>query len=107
MSFEMDGFDELQDRLEEMKESAEELDGENKIPFDELFDESFMRSHTEFESFDELIDESPWEVESEDDFIAIPEDEFDEYVAEHSEFDDWEEMKGVAAQKWMSSRLGF
>lgn len=107
MSFEIDGLDELQDQLEGMKNAAEELDGENEIPFDELFTRSFMEPRTDFETFDELLEESMWEVNSEEDFLAIPDDEFDEYIAEHTIFDDWESMYTKATEKWVAKQLGF
>ncbi|NUC75016.1 hypothetical protein HTZ84_22385 [Haloterrigena sp. SYSU A558-1] len=107
MSFETDGFDELQDRLEGMKEGGEELEGENKISFDGLFTTGFMQKYTDFESFGELLEESQWDVESEDDFLEIPDDEFDVYIAERTTFESWEQMYGKAAENRIGEQLGF
>ncbi|WP_137290881.1 hypothetical protein [Natronorubrum halophilum] len=107
MSFEIDGLDELQDQLEGMAETAEELDGENEIPFDELFTDGFMQQYTDFESFDELLEKSQWNVESEDDFLSIPDDEFDMYIADQTSFNSWEQMYGEAAENYIAKQLGF
>lgn len=89
-----------------MADNAEELDGENEVSVDDLFTEQFMREHTEVTSFEEFVERSQWEVESEEDFEAIPEDEFDTYVSNNSDFDSWEDMYGTAATEWMAREIG-
>jgi hypothetical protein len=80
------------------------LDGD--VHFSELFTAQFMRTHTdEFGSFEEFLEESPWTVESEVDFEAIPEREFDEYVAGNTVFKDWESMMSAAAREWAVRQL--
>jgi hypothetical protein len=99
-------LDDLADQFGEMADNAEELDGENEVAFEDLFTEQFMRQHTDVTSFEEFIENSQWEVESEEDFEAIPEDEFDEYVNDHSDFDSWEDMLGTAGTEWMAREIG-
>lgn len=107
MGFETDGFDEFGDKVGEIADNARSLDGENEVSFGELFTDSFVDSHTDFETIDGFFDASPWEVEDEEDFDAIPETDLDEYVDEHTTFLDWEEMIGTAGEQWMSRQLGF
>jgi len=99
--------EDLADEFEEKAERAEQLDGENEVPFDELFDRQFMQEHTDSSSIDGFLDQSGWEVESQEDFEQIPEDEFDVYVRQHTEFDSWEEMFRAAGTTWMWDQLGF
>lgn len=101
----MDGFDELSEGLERLQRNAERLDGENSVPLAELFDPTFMRTHTEFTSFEEMLEESPWEIETQDDFEAIPEPEFDVFVREHTGFTSFEEMQQVAGNEWVRREL--
>lgn len=105
MSVEIEGFEELEDELDRLQEQLEGLDGENAVAFPELFPENFMATYTEFESITAFFDASPWTVESDEDFEHIPEDAFDEYVDEHTGFDDWETMLSVAAREWVSRKL--
>ena len=102
-----DDIDDVIDDLEELSENAQELDGENKVPLAELFDDGFMRKYTDFASIEEFFEASPWTVDSEADLKAIPEDEFDEYVDQHTRFPDAEEMQGKAAEEWTADQLGF
>lgn len=94
------------DDLEELQENAQDLDGENEVPLGELFNDGFMQKYTDFDSIKEFFKASPWAVESEDDLEAIPEDEFDEYVSQHTRFPDAEEMQGKAAEEWTADQLG-
>jgi hypothetical protein len=59
------------------------------------------RVHSGFDSFDQFLDESPWTVETHDDFEEIPTARFDEYVAEHTTFDTWEAMLSTAGRQWV------
>jgi len=101
-----DDLDDLADQFGEMADNAEELEGENEVAFEELFTEQLMRQHTDVASFDEFLEQSQWEVESEEDFEAIPEDEFDEYVNENTDFESWEDMYGTAGTEWMAREIG-
>lgn len=101
-----EGFDELENQLEQMERAARDLDGENEVPFPELFPPSFMRRYTDFSSIDEMLEESPFTVETQDDFEKIPVDEWDEFVDEHTRFPSWEKMMGKAGRDYVTGRLG-
>lgn len=99
-------FQELADDFEEMAENAEELDGENEVNLSEILTEEFMREHTDTTSFDDFLENSPWTVESEEDFEEIPEEEFDQYIQENSDFDSWDKMVSEAGKEWMLREIG-
>ncbi len=101
-----DDFEDLADDLEELGNRAEELTGENDVPISELFDPSFMKKYTEFDSLDEFFQESPWTVETEDDLDEIPDGPFNEYVREHTMFSNQEDMMGTATEEWVGDQLG-
>lgn len=105
MGVEIEGFDELQDELERLAEKAMGLEGTNEVSFEELFTPSFMATHTDFATFEEFMEASPWTVESQADFEAVPEQEFDVYVAENTRFQNWEAMLGKAAEQWAARQL--
>lgn len=106
VEFELEGFDEAMDELDELGRKAQELEGEQEVPIEELLTSSFMRRRTNFSSFEEMLEASQWDVETQEDFEAIPDDEWDRFVAEHSRFPNWEEMLGAAAQAWAARQLG-
>lgn len=107
MSFELKGFDELQNKLQELADKAEKLSCEHEVSFAELFVEEFMVKHTNFSSFNELLDASPFEVNSAEDFKAIPDDEFDQYISQVTNFDSWESMLEEASCEYATRQLGF
>jgi len=98
MSVHIEGMDDLVDSLDN-------ISGETEVPMNELFTEGFMKSNTEFNSFDEFLEKSPWSVETQEDFKQIPEDEFDEYVREHTGFNSWEAMMTAAGREWVTRQL--
>lgn len=100
MDIEIEGLDDLQDQLEQLAEL------EGGVPMGEIFTPEFMVMYTEFDSFDEFIEESPWSVESREDFEAIPEDEFDEYIREHTDFPSWEVMYQTGGERYFERKLG-
>ncbi|WP_136688264.1 hypothetical protein [Halorhabdus amylolytica] len=107
MSVQIEGFEELADSLDDLQQHLEGVSGENEIPMDELFPDSFMRTHTDFDSVDELFDSSPWEFDTKEDFKQIPESEFDDYIDAHTGFSSWEAMLTAAAREWITRQLDF
>lgn len=105
MGVQLEGLDEFMEKLDQIQQSAEEVSGTNEVPMPELFRPDFMQTYTEFETLEDFFDESPWTIESQEDFEEIPEDEFDEYVDEHTGFDSWEMMLKTAGREWMSRQL--
>jgi hypothetical protein len=105
MSVHIEGFEDFDEELQDLQERADELDGRSEIPMDQLFTESFMQSYTPFSSLAAFFDDSPWTVETKEDFKSIPEDEFDRYVDEHTGFDDWETMLQAAGREWVTRQL--
>lgn len=97
----------MKNELDRIAQNARELDGTNEVPLSELFNPKFMRKYTDFESIDEMFEQSEWTVESEQDLEAIPDRQFDMYVREHTQFSDSDEMMDVAAEEWIASEMGF
>jgi len=101
------GFDKLEKRLKQMQKAAKELQNTKQVSFDELFTETFMKKHTDFTSFEELLESGGFEVNSQEDFESIPDDVFDKHIAEHTRFSSWQEMLDSAATEYAARKLGF
>lgn len=102
----VEGFDEFSNELDQLQQNARELDGSNDVPLLELFNPTFMQKYTDFETFEQMIEESRWTVETQHDFEQIPERQFDMYVRERTQFSDSDEMMKVAGEEWLASELG-
>jgi hypothetical protein len=100
MDVEINGLDSLKEQIEEI------ADLEGGVPMVEIFTPEFMKMYTDFESFDELLEASSWTVESQADFEAIPEDEFDTYIDENTEFPSWQVMYETGTNQYLERKLG-
>ena len=98
-------FDDVLRKLHELQRRAQRIDGQHQISFDELFPDEFMLRNTEFPSVDEFISASGFTVESADDFAAIPDDPWDDYVRQRTRFASWAEMQQAAAEEWITRQL--
>lgn len=101
-----EGIDEFGDELDRLAQNAEELDGTTEVPLTELFNPSFMRKYTEFDSIEDMFEQSEWTVENEQDLNAISDSQFDMYVRNHTQFSDSDEMTNVAGEEWIMSVMG-
>lgn len=97
------GLKELKKSFKKMEQNAKELDGENQVPFDVLFNQSFMKEHTSHESFQSFIDE--FEPSPDVKFEDYDENKFNEFVNSHSSFSSWEEMFTSAVGTYSMSKL--
>jgi hypothetical protein len=64
-----------------------------------------MAQYTQRESLPEFVRAGGFVVESAEDFKAIPDEAFDAYVRQHTEFADWREMHVAAVRVWARRQL--
>jgi len=100
------GFDELQKKLKGMADGARELEGEQHISIPDLLNEDFVSEHTKFRDAQQLFDESGFEINSAEDFKAIPDADWDKYIAQISDFESWNEMLKAAMAMYVKRKMG-
>ena len=106
-SFKIQGFDKLEKELKQLQKNAKKLSNTKQVSFQELFPASFMKKYTSFSSMEEFLYEGGFDVQSTEDFEAIPEDLFDKYIASTTNFKSWEEMLQKATSQYAIKKLGF
>ncbi len=91
--------------LKNMGKRTEELEKTPSDSFETLFFPSFMKKFTVFTSFKEMLVAGGFEVSCEEDFQNIPGDLFDEHIANHTFFDNWQEMLNTAKLEYVARKL--
>lgn len=100
------GFNDLEKHLNKMSKAAKELDGDNEIPFNELFPSNFISTHTDYSSMEDFVSASGLDFSNQEAFEAIEESVLDNFVASHSTFDSWKDMLSSASERWVAKKLG-
>lgn len=103
----IEGLDKLKNELKSLEKNAKRLHGSNDVSFDELFSSKFMSSYTNHSNFEALLEAGGYSVETQEDFEAIPEDDWDSHIREHTRFETWLDMQQKAAEEWITKQLGF
>ena len=93
----MDDIDVLTERIKKFGEN-------NSVPADEAFTKDFMCQHTKVSSFEEFLRQGGYGTDAES-FKAIPDDEFDEYVRNNSDFACWRDMLKSSATNYTLRQL--
>ncbi len=106
MSVKVTGFDELKNNLNKMADRAKELEGSHQVAIPDLLTESFVKKHTKFKDAQELFDESGFKIDNTEDFKAIPDADWDNYIAGISDFDSWNEMLQAATAEYVKRKIG-
>ena len=106
IKIEMHGFDQLEKSLHELKRKANLLDGEHHLPINEVMTDKFVSKHTEFPSFFAMAAGGNFKVSTREEFAAIPDDKWDEFIRSVSEFDTWQSMLAAASKEWALTNLG-
>jgi hypothetical protein len=106
MSSEIKGAKEVQQKLRDVSNRARQLDGPHNVPILELLTPSFLSTCSRFGSVNEMFEASGFKIESKEDFKAIPEGEWDEFIKKHTSFPNWRQMLEAAAVPWTKNRLG-
>lgn len=95
-SFDDSGFREFERKLNALGSS---------VSFAELFTPSFMGRHSRLSSFEQLIEAGGFKVDSEQDFLGIPDSEWEAVVQRETSFPSWEAMQAAAASEWVQRQL--
>jgi hypothetical protein len=103
--FEIRGLDEAMRSLKRMENNARRLEGRHEIKASDIFTPAFMRRYTKVISFEALIEAGGFQVDSQADFDAIPDAEWEKVVREHTSFASWREMQEKGAEEYASKRL--
>ena len=103
----IEGLEKLQKELENLSRKAEELDGKHSVPVSELLTDSFISKHTKFSSAEEMFNASGFKIETQEDFTAIPDAEWDNFINSVSSFENWQSMLAEAGKEWAVKKLGF
>jgi len=102
----MTGFDELQKSIREMQRKAESLERTKSVPMAELLNPRFLQRYTRCSSFEQMLEQSGFKVETTEDLKAIPDGEWDAYVRSISKFPNWSKMQQKAHEVWVTKKMG-
>ena len=102
---EIHGLDEVLRKLDRLKSNAQSLDGHHEVKASDLFTPAFMRLHTKVSTFEALIEAGGFKVESQADFDAIPDAEWENVIRSYTSFSSWREMQEKAAGEYASKKL--
>jgi hypothetical protein len=105
--FKINGLDQAIKKLNDLEERARALDGKHRVSMYELLTPSFMSRNTIFPSFEAMLEASGFNVESQEDFEKIPDEDWDRYVASSTSFLNWQAMLEEAGTEWAKTKLGF
>ncbi len=100
------GFDKLQKKLEKMQNDINELNGKS-VPLSEMMDEKFMLKYSDFDSWNKFLENSPFKVETKEDFEAIDDEEWDNYVVNNTKFSNWKNMLNTAGKEYTLKKIKF
>lgn len=99
------GFKELEKTFKKMERNIDEFNDKKTVSMSELFDGGFLSAHSSFKTFDEMMTASGFKCESQEDFNAIPEDQFDAFISANTTFQSWNDMKSSAATALVKRKL--
>ncbi|MED4848295.1 hypothetical protein [Bacillus atrophaeus] len=99
-------FKDFSKKLDKIQRNAKELNGTKSVPLVELLTTDFVRKNTKFMNLDEMIETSPFEINNDEDFAAIPDQEWDDYIRANSKFFNWQEMLEQATEDYVVRKLG-
>lgn len=106
MKFKSSGFDDLINKLDDIAENAQSLEGTQSVSFDELFNSSFMKKYTKMADIDDFFSGSGFVINSVDDFDKLNQNKLNDWVKEHSSFNTWKDMFEKAIHEYTIKRLG-
>ena len=91
--------------LDKLEKNISRLSDTDSIPLEDLMNSSFISSCSQYSNFEELIEASGFKVESEEDFAAIPDQEWEQFIQTNTSYEGWIEMQQAALPSYMTANL--
>ena len=91
--------------LDQLEKNVSKLSGIESIPLDDLMNPSFISSCSQYSNFEELIEAAGFKVESEEDFAAIPDQEWEQFIQTNTSYEGWIEMQEAAGLSYVTANL--
>jgi hypothetical protein len=91
--------------LKKLAKNARELGGKRQVKLTDLMTPEFVSNCSNFRDLEHLFDESGFVVESQEDFKAIPDTVWEEFIVKNTSFDSWEAMQKAAGAEYMKKNL--
>ena len=88
--------------FEELKSKFKQLEERNKMSFEELFPDDFIKKHTKSKNLNDFFKNSGFKIDSAEDFAAIPDNSWEEYIIENTQFTSWLAMQKTAHDQWLA-----
>jgi hypothetical protein len=106
MSVKVTGLKELERELKDIGDRAQKLQETTDVPLSELLTAEFLKTCSRFSSLTEMFNASGFVITNADDFKAVPEEQWDEFIHQNTSFADWNELLGAAVKDWTKHQLG-
>ncbi|MGA3827252.1 hypothetical protein [Pseudomonas chlororaphis] len=91
--------------LDQLLKNAKELEGTHQVKLTDTLNPGFVSSHSKFVDLEALFAASGFKIDTPEDFAAIPDDEWDKFISENTDFSNWEEMQRSAGASYMKAKL--
>lgn len=105
MLYMQDSIDKAIEQVTSLKKKLNEIEGKHTYTFKELFNDEFMQAHTAYPNISSFFDDSGFDFTSQEAFRNVNESELDKYIASHSDFESWHDMKLTAYKEIASKQL--
>ncbi|WP_286978240.1 hypothetical protein [Pseudomonas sp.] len=89
--------------LKKLQENMEKLQGTREVPLSEVINAKFVSSHSRFSDFDNLLAEIG--VTTKEQFEALPDEEFDAFIAANTDFEGWLDMQQQAMSAYAAAKV--
>jgi len=89
--------------LKKLQQNMEKLQGSHEVSLAEIITDDFVSSHSKYAGFDELLADIG--VTTKEEFIALPDEKFDAFLAANTEFESWVDMQKQGAAAYARSKL--
>jgi len=91
--------------LKKLTQNAKELDGTHTVRLVDMLSPEFVSSHSKFADLNDLFAASGFKIDSPEDFVAIPDDQWDAFIAKSTDFGSWLEMQKSGHLHYVKAKL--
>ncbi|MDQ8951733.1 hypothetical protein RFH42_02005 [Acinetobacter rudis] len=91
--------------LNKLVKNVESFARKDSTTLGEIISEEFLKEHTCFESINDLFKKAGFDVQTEDDLKAVPQEELDIFVKKNTKFASFAELQQYAVSAFLRTQI--
>jgi hypothetical protein len=91
--------------LNKLIKNIKEMEGTHQVKLTDILHPAFVSAHSTYSDLEALFKASGFKIDTPEDFKAVPDDQWDDFIKTNTDFENWSEMQKAGHREYVAAQL--